>query len=167
MDRIYKISYVLSCSVINWKTKKKELTIPASESFKALQDFVFSNSILKDLSYYTKFSHTGTLEVYHSFYNRWLPKSIHFSIHGKIARTQLAILDFNPGSNLNQATAKEGKKRYNSSFSKMTVTWLAKPIKEKKSGEVFQKLIFCTEELVFKNLEFLSKKYLRYQLFMF
>ena len=28
-----------------------------------------------------------------------------------IARTQLAILDFNSGSNLNQATSKEGKKR--------------------------------------------------------
>ena len=70
-----------------------------------------------------------------------------------IARTQLAILDFNSGSNLNQATTKEGKKRYNTSFSKMTATWSAKPIKEKKSDEVFQKLIFRTEELVFKNLE--------------
>ena len=64
-----------------------------------------------------------------------------------IARTQLAILDFNSGSNLNQA-------RYNTSFSKMTAIWSAKPIKEKKSDEVFQKLIFHTEELVFKNLEF-------------
>ena len=63
-----------------------------------------------------------------------------------IARTQLAILDFNSGSNLNQA-------RYNTSFSKMTATWSAKPIKEKKSDGVFQKLIFRTEELVFKNLE--------------
>ena len=70
-----------------------------------------------------------------------------------IARTQLAILDFNSGSNLNQATTKEGKKRYNTSFSKMTATWSAKPIKEKKSDGVFQKLIFRTEDLVFKNLE--------------
>ena len=70
-----------------------------------------------------------------------------------IARTQLAILDFNSGSNLNQATTKEGKKRYNTSFNKMIATWSAKPIKEKKSHKVFQKLIFCTEELVFKNLE--------------
>ena len=35
----------------------------------------------------------------------------------------------------------------------MTATWSAKPIKEKKSDEVFQKLIFRIEELVFKNLE--------------
>ena len=32
-------------------------------------------------------------------------------------------------------------------------TWSAKPIKEKKSDEVFQKLIFRTEELIFKNLQ--------------
>ena len=70
-----------------------------------------------------------------------------------IARTQLAILDFNSGSNLNQATTKEGKKRYNTSFSKMTATWSTKPIKEKKSDKVFQKSIFRTEELVFKKLE--------------
>ena len=135
------------------KQRKKNWLSPTSESFKALQDIVSGNSILKDLSYLTKFSHTGILEIYHSLYNRWLPKSIHFSFHGMIARTQLAILDFNSGSNLNQATTKEGKKRYNTSFSKMTATWSAKPIKEKKSDEVFQKLIFRIEELVFKNLE--------------
>ena len=70
-----------------------------------------------------------------------------------IARTQLAILDLNSGRNLNQATTKDGKKRYNTSFSKMTAIWSAKPIKEKKSDEVLQKLIFRSEELLFKNLE--------------
>ena len=135
------------------KQRKKNWLSSTSESFKALQDIVCSNSILKDLSYLTKFSHTGTLEVYHSIYNRLLTKSINFSFHGAIARTQLAILDFHSGSNLNQATTKEGKKPYNTSFSKMTATWPAKPIKEKGSDEVFQKLIFRTEELVFINLE--------------
>ena len=144
---------MLSCSVINWKTKKKNWLSPTSESFKGLQDIVFSNIILKDLSYLTKFSHAGALEVYHCLYTRWLPKSIYFSFHGMIAWAQLAILDFNSVSNLNQATTKEGKKRYNTSFTKMTATWSANPIKGKKSDRVFQKLIFCTEELLFKNLE--------------
>ena len=70
-----------------------------------------------------------------------------------IARTQLAILDFSSGSNLNQATTKEGKKRYNTSFSNTAAIWLSKPIKEKTPAKVFQKLIFRIEELVFKNLE--------------
>ena len=34
----------------------------------------------------------------------------------------------------------------------MTSTWSAKPIKEKKSIEIFQKLIVRTEELVSKKL---------------
>ena len=60
------------------KQRKKNWLSPTPESFKAFQDIVFSNSILKDLSHLTKFSHTGTLEVYHSFYNRWLPNGIHW-----------------------------------------------------------------------------------------
>ena len=70
-----------------------------------------------------------------------------------IARIQLAISDLDSSSNLNKAITKESKKRYNTSLGKMTATWSAKPIKEKKSDEVFQKLIFRIEELVFKNLE--------------
>ena len=35
----------------------------------------------------------------------------------------------------------------------MAATWSVKSVKEKKSDEVFQKLIFRTGELVFKNLE--------------
>ena len=44
------------------KQKKKNWLSPTSESFKTLQDIVFSNSILKDLSYLTKFAHTGTMK---------------------------------------------------------------------------------------------------------
>ena len=91
------------------KQRKKNWLSPTSESFKALQDIVFSNSILKDLPYLTKFSHTGTLEVYHSLYNRWLQKSIHFSFHGMIARTQLAFLGFSSGSNLTKAATRKVK----------------------------------------------------------
>ena len=44
------------------KQRKKDWLSPTSESFKTLQDIVFSNSILKDLSYLTKFAHTGTMK---------------------------------------------------------------------------------------------------------
>ena len=47
------------------KQRQKNWLSPTSESFNTVQDIVFSNSILKDLSYLTKISHTGTLEVYH------------------------------------------------------------------------------------------------------
>ena len=70
---------------------------PTSESFKALQEILFSSKLLSDLKHLTRFSHTGSLEVYHSLYNKWLPKSYHFSYEGMIAHSQLASVDFNLG----------------------------------------------------------------------
>ena len=68
----------------------------------------------------TKFCHTGVLEVYHSLYNKWAPKRQHFFYAGMLAGSQLAVMDFNQGSNLKQAKTKEGKDRYNMLSSKIT-----------------------------------------------
>ena len=48
------------------------------------------------------------------------------------ARSQLAIMDFNQGSNLKQAKTKDGEDRFHVLSSKITNTWTAKPIKEEK-----------------------------------
>ena len=114
------------------QVKAKEWLSPSSEAFAALQAIVTSKSILNDLKHLTQFSHTGTLEIFHALYNKWAPKSQHFSYQGMIMRSQLAIMDFNSGSALDQATTKSGEKRYNTSFSKLTNTWSSKPIKTKK-----------------------------------
>ena len=53
----------------------------------------------------TDFNHTGTLEIYHSLYS---PKSLHFSCPVMIARTQLAVIDFNSGVGLAHRKNKEG-----------------------------------------------------------
>ena len=37
-----------------------------------------------------------------------------------ITRSQLAVMDFNEGSKLEQATTQQGNKRYNINFSKIT-----------------------------------------------
>ena len=84
------------------------------------------------VSYLVKFFHTGILEIYHSLYNKWAPKRQHFSYPGMLARSQLAIMDFNEGSNLEQATTEKGEKRYNVQFSKITKSWSLKPIKKEK-----------------------------------
>ena len=88
--------------------------------------------ILNDLSFLTKLCLTGVLEIYHSLYNKWAPKRQHFSYAGVLARTQLAVMDFNQGSNLKQARTKDGDDRFNVVSSKITKTWTAKPIKEDK-----------------------------------
>ena len=49
-----------------------------------------------------------------------------------LARTQLAIMDFDKGSNLEQVATEKGEKRYNVQFSKITKSWSLKPIKKEK-----------------------------------
>lgn len=131
--------------------RSKAWLSPKSQAFEALQAIVFDKAILKDMVHLTKFSHTGILEVYHSVLNKWAPKSTHFSLRGMIARTQLAALDFNLGSPLNQAKTKDGEYKYNVTFSKATKTWSAKPIKEKKSLDIFAELVNKTVDAVLRK----------------
>ena len=46
----------------------------------ALKNFVLDKKVLEDLSYLTKFCHTGVLETYYSLYNKWSPKRRHFFV---------------------------------------------------------------------------------------
>ena len=85
-----------------------------------LQKIVSDKKILNDLKYLTKFAHTGILEIYHALYNKWTPKSQHFSYLRMITQSQLAIMDFKKGSELEHASTKAGKKRYDVCFSKTT-----------------------------------------------
>ena len=124
---------------------------PDSDVFKALQSIVLDKNILKDLKHLTKFSHTGKLEVYHALYNKWVPRSQHFSHLGMVTRNQLATLDFNAGSDLKQATTLKGALKYNAAFSEVTQIWSAKPIKEKKSREFLLWFIDRTLETIEEN----------------
>ena len=114
-------------------TKKERACKPflkqTSLAYKALASVVLDKSLLSDLKYLANFKHTGVLEVFHSLYNKYCPKRLHFSYRGMIARLQLAILDFNSGVGLNQATTSNQQLRYKQQFSKVTQSWVIKKIK--------------------------------------
>ena len=94
---------------------------------------------------------SAVLEIYHSSYNKWAPKRQYFPYLGILARSQLAIMDFNEGSNLEQTTTEKGEKKYNIQFSKITKSWSSKPIKKEKDRSYLHRMVKETVECVKKK----------------
>ena len=117
-----------------------------SPSFLALKNVVENKKILADINHLSKFCHTGNLEVFHSVLDKYFPKRLHFTLEGMIARTQLAVLDYNCGSNNTQATTKDGERRYKHIFSKVTQNWVVKKISKTKDREYIHELLSSTLE---------------------
>ena len=86
----------------------KEWLDPNSDSFKALETVVLDKTLINDLKHLARFSHTGSLEVYHSLLNKWIQKNPHFSYDGMVVRSLLAAVGFNLGSDLEQETTEKG-----------------------------------------------------------
>ena len=138
-----------------WKSQpNKEWISPKSDAFEALQSTVLCKNTLKDLAHPTQFCHTGVLEVYHALYNKWAPKRQHFSYVGMLSRSQLAVMDFNEGISLEQATTGQGDRCFNVTFSKVTKQWSAKPIKEKKDLGYLHRMVKETIKSAAKNENF-------------
>ena len=71
-----------------------------------------------------------------------------------IARCKLAAINFNQGQILDQeAKTKAANCHYNYCFSKVTKTWVAKPVKEKKCLDVFTDLVDKTVAAVLEKRE--------------
>ena len=124
-----------------------------SPAFIALENLLNNKRLLTDLPYLIHFCHTGNLEVFHSLLNKYCSKPLHLGLYGMIARTQLAVLDYNSGVDCKQAVTKEGDLRYKQCFSKVTQTWVVKRINKKKKEHNFIKdLMISLLEMSSENL---------------
>ena len=112
--------------------RSKKWLIPDSTAHQALRKILFDKKLSKDMRKLSHGLHTGELESYHSLLTKYVPKRQHFSYKGMMARTQLTILDHNLNIGREHATTSGGEKRFNTTFSKSTKEWVAKPILEKK-----------------------------------
>ena len=86
--------------------------------------------LLKGLPYFVDLKHTGNIEVYHSLLPKYCPKRLHFSHHGMIARSQLAVLHFNSIVNAEQVYTKDKIPRFKLHFSKVSQCYVVKPVRE-------------------------------------
>ena len=103
----------------------------------------------------TDFNHTGTLEVYHSLYNKYSPKRLDFSYPVMIARVQLGDLGFNPELGLAHCKNKQGDLQYKHQLSKITQSWVVKKICERKEKETYKNHIIDET----KHLQMTSSNY--------
>ena len=95
----------------------------------------------------TLFCHTGPLEVYHTLYNKYMPKCLHFSYEGMTARTILVALDNNHNSERQQAVDGQGQLRYKVVFLKGWKAWVAKPVYGKKDYSYVTEMMISVIEL--------------------
>ena len=137
---------------------RKPFLSTTSPSYVALEKVVLDKNLLGAFDYLTSFNHTGTLEVYHSLYNKFCPKRLHFSYSGMIARSQLAVLDHNSGVDAVQSETKAGDKRVKLQFSKVTQSWVVKNIKEPKQKAYIEHILFEIFETVSSNETYESPK---------
>ena len=119
-----------------------------SDAFKVLQSIVLDKHVLVDLNYLAKFSHTGILEIFHAFYNKWIPKSLHLSRLGMVTRSPLVVMDFNSSSDLPQAKTKTDQGKY-----KITKQWSSKPMKIKNDETYYFEMIDRAVQVI-KNKNF-------------
>ena len=111
----------------------------------ALKEIVTAKKLLGDLRLMTNFAHTGSLEVYHSMLTKYCPKRQHFSYEGMQARTMLAMLDHNNNTGREQATTSSGTERFKYEWSKISKTWVVKPI---SVGKDYTYLVRLLERVV-------------------
>ena len=78
-------------------------------------------------------------------------------------RSQLAVLDFSSGCDLEQARTKSGEKMYNAGFSKITKTWSSKTIKSKKDNSSLKEMVQETIECAASKPHFPFQSFLAFQ----
>ena len=100
-------------------------------------------SLLNDPAFLKIFCHTGNIEVFHSLCNEYYPKRL-FSYYGMIARSQLAILDYNSGIGLKQVQRKDGRDCFKQVYSKVTENCSVKKNLCQKSRGYFEDLLETT-----------------------
>eukprot|EP00112_Aurelia_sp_Birch-Aquarium-sp1_P014878 Seg3244.1 transcript_id=Seg3244.1/GoldUCD/mRNA.D3Y31 product="hypothetical protein" protein_id=Seg3244.1/GoldUCD/D3Y31 len=109
--------------------------------FGVVRELVLDKKLLKSFQYYTKFRHTGALEVFHNHLLMYTPKRVFFKYPSYRARSQLAVIDHNHHCQLPQMTNMMGNPVWSRRWSKKAGRWIPLLVKAPKRYEYIPYLI--------------------------
>jgi hypothetical protein len=103
-----------------------------SQEYTDLAKIVTNKQLLQNLEQVTEGIHTGELESIHSLYTKYATKRIKFTRESMIMRLMLAALDNNHNAQRQQASTKSGVPCFKLQYSKVSATYVVKPIRRVK-----------------------------------
>eukprot|EP00112_Aurelia_sp_Birch-Aquarium-sp1_P002028 Seg1221.6 transcript_id=Seg1221.6/GoldUCD/mRNA.D3Y31 product="hypothetical protein" protein_id=Seg1221.6/GoldUCD/D3Y31 len=114
---------------------------PTDSDFGVAREMVLDKKLLKSFRYYTKFKHTGMLEVFHNQLLMYIPKRIFFKYPSYSARSKMAIIDYNHHCQRPQRRDQFGNPMWSKRWSKKAGRWIPMLIKEPKKYEYMGNLM--------------------------
>ena len=116
---------------LRFDERRKWLQV-GSSVYIALEKILTDRTLLNDVRYLCDLGYTGNLEVFHSLYNEFCSKQMHFGMYAMIYRTMIAVLDYNCWVSLPQITTSNNDVRFKQVFSWVfAAVWCVKKIKSK------------------------------------
>ncbi|KAK3102001.1 hypothetical protein FSP39_008026 [Pinctada imbricata] len=100
------------------RERRKKWLKPGTKVSVKLEELVQSRQMKKDIPKQPPGPQTSSLEAFHRVVNHFAPKMFPFSYHGILCRLRLAALHYNENGMRDQATTKQGEKRFTVVFPK-------------------------------------------------
>ncbi|KAK3104932.1 hypothetical protein FSP39_013440 [Pinctada imbricata] len=130
------------------RERQKPWLKPGSKVADKFEEIVFSMQLEKDIPKLSPGAQTSALEGFHSVINHFAPKMYHFSYQGMQSRILLAAMHYIENGMREQATTKDGKKRYNIVFPKFKHgKHTTREVKVPVSYEYVKRLMFRVQYL--------------------
>eukprot|EP00112_Aurelia_sp_Birch-Aquarium-sp1_P012866 Seg2710.2 transcript_id=Seg2710.2/GoldUCD/mRNA.D3Y31 product="hypothetical protein" protein_id=Seg2710.2/GoldUCD/D3Y31 len=116
-----------------------------SKALEKLRSVVFDPKFISNLSYNTKFRHTGNVENFNSMLTKYAPKRNAFDYRYFIGRMALAAIDHNMHAHRAIAKTKDGRSCYKRCYNKSTRKYHAQPVKECKE---YNYIPYCLAKII-------------------
>ena len=131
-------------------TEPKVYLLKNSVALEKLRSVVLDRKLLSNLSYYSKFRHTGMIENFNSMLMKYASKRNAYDYPYFKTRMALAAIDHNIHLNRPLAITQDGKQCFKRKYNKNSRKFTAEPVKEQKS---YSYIPYCLAKIVIERKE--------------